>query len=185
MDLFTLILGLLGLVVGAAGSVYTYLSYRQSRALLAPITRTILPEGCVGDQFSAPETLLFLLLIDQFPNGLSGASLERNAEFYGHKGDPGSITISTYSARSITAVTGSWTAEPVRRYRSYLLSRRSPRGAFGMRRSPGTPKYPEHPILEHARHTATALRFFLFYDGPEHDGPARVRRREQASLAGC
>ena len=111
------------------------------------------------------EMMYLLLLLDQFPNGVWGASLEQSADLYGHKDDPGSISISTFSTFAITRFTGSRTAEAIQAYRKYLLSRQSGRGAFGMKRSPGTSKYPKSEVLEHARHTATGLSFFLFYDG--------------------
>lgn len=168
MDPLTLLLTVASLAIGAIGSWYTYLAYRRSNSPAPAIGRRVSVTRNKGPRLDAGETLLFLLLIDQFPVGLWGASLEESAALYGHKGDPGSITISTISSKAISAATGSRTAQPIQLYRNYLLTRRSSRGAFGMRRAPGTAKYPKEEILEHARHTATALRFFLYYDGPQH-----------------
>ena len=107
-----------------------------------------------------------LLLIDQFQNGLWGASLEGAEQYYGHdKGDLGSISVSTWCSFAISHFTGSDVETPIQEFRKYLLSRRSQEGAFGMRRSLGTPLYPKEEIFEHTRHTATALNFFLRYDG--------------------
>jgi hypothetical protein len=114
------------------------------------------------------ELIYLLLLLDQFNNGIWGASLELPGAFYGHGDDPGSISISTFSSFAITRFTGSRTALPIQAYRKYLLNRQSDSGAFGMKRQPGTSKYPRSEILEHARHTATGLSFFLFYDGYGH-----------------
>lgn len=114
------------------------------------------------------EALCLLLLIDQFPNGVWGASLEPSADLYGHNNDPGSITISTLSSLAITRFSGSRTAQPIIDYRGYLHERQSKSGAFGMKRELGTGKYRMPKILEHARHTATGLTFFLFYDGVNH-----------------
>lgn len=119
------------------------------------------------------EVLYFLLLIDQFPNGIWGASLEDSADLYGHRGDPGSISVSTFSALAITRFTGSRTSPPIQAFRAYLQSRQSELGAFGMKRDVGTAKFPKPEILEHSRHTATALSFFLFYDGYDY-GPVQL-----------
>ncbi len=114
------------------------------------------------------ELLCLLLLIDQFPTGVWGASLESSADLYGHGNDPGSITISTLSSFAITHFTGSRNAQPIIDYRNYLQDRQSESGAFGMKRELGTGKYRMPKILEHARHTATGLTFFLFHDGVNH-----------------
>jgi hypothetical protein len=108
------------------------------------------------------------LLIDQLENGVWGASMEGTAALYGHSEDPGSITVSTLSALAVTNFTGSRYSPSIGRYRSYLLSRRSPCGAFGMKKAMGSAKFPSYVLLKNRRHTATALQFFLFYDGPEH-----------------
>jgi hypothetical protein len=169
MDPLTLILAAAGLIIGALGSWYTYLSYRRSQeARITDRSSTQHTKTAGTINLNTAETLLFLLLIDQFPVGLWGASLEEDADFYGHKGgDPGSITISTISSEAIAIVTHSTGAEPILRYRSYLLNRQSPDGAFGMKQATGS-KWREEQILEHARHTATAANFFLFFDGVEH-----------------
>jgi hypothetical protein len=124
-------------------------------------------QGSATDE-SIFELLCLLLLIDQFPTGVWGASLESSADLYGHGNDPGSITISTLSSFSITHFTGSRNAQPIIDYRNYLQTRQSDSGAFGMKRELGTGKYRMPKILEHARHTATGLSFFLFYDGANH-----------------
>lgn len=120
------------------------------------------------------ELMYLLLLIDQFENGIWGASLESSVDLYGHGYDPGSISISTFSSFAITQFTGSRNAVPIQKYRAYLQDRQSARGAFGMKREIGTKKYPQSEILEHARHTATGLSFFLFYDGFDHNRVARA-----------
>lgn len=136
------------------------------------LVRTVLSQAGAnqgpGAHDSMFELLYLLLLLDQFPNGIWGASLESSADLYGHAGDPGSITISTSSSFAITQFTGSRSALPIQKYRNYLQHRQSARGAFGMQRETGTLKFPNSEILEHARHTATGLCFFLFYDGYEH-----------------
>ena len=169
MDPLTLTFSVVGLAIAGASTWYTYLAYKRAPRASDFVASTASAAVTNAQTLDAPETLLFLLLIDQFPVGLWGASLEESSDLWGHKGDPGSITISTDSAKAITYATNSRTAEPICRYRRYLLSRQSPRGAFGMRRTPGTFRFPEEEILEHTRHTAAALRFFLFYDGVGHD----------------
>jgi DNA-binding winged helix-turn-helix (wHTH) protein len=118
---------------------------------------------------SPEEAMVFLLFVDQFPNGIWGASLENAAELWGHKNDPGSITISTRASIGLTSATGSTSLPPIAAYRKYLLSRcNRASGAFGMLRDAGSSWMPDRRIQEHARHTATALRFFQHYDGVEH-----------------
>jgi hypothetical protein len=117
---------------------------------------------------SMHELMHLLLLLDQFPNGIWGASLESMGDLYGHKDDPGSISVTTFTAIAITGYTGSRNSEPIQDYRKYLQTRQSERGAFGMKRARGTSRYPSFEILEHARHTAMGLIFFLFYDGFRH-----------------
>ncbi len=115
------------------------------------------------------ELMYILVLLDQFSNGVWGASLQETASLFGHKaGDPGSISVSTLSCLAITKYTGSSTAKPIRAYRAYLQERQSHNGAFGMKREIGTARYPQSNVLEHSRHTATALEFFLRYDGVKH-----------------
>jgi len=114
------------------------------------------------------EAMAFMLFLDQFPVGIWGASLESTADLWGHKNDPGSITISTHACIGLTSVTGSAFLPPIAGYRQYLLSRKSKSGAFGMLKDVGSAKIPDVHIQEHARHTATGLRFFLNYDGVEH-----------------
>jgi hypothetical protein len=114
------------------------------------------------------ERLYLLVLIDQFPNGIWGASLERDAGFYGHRDDPGSITVSTLCSIALNALGGQRTAPSVQRFRDYLNARRHDSGAFGMLKETGSAKYPDKRILEHTRHTATALRFFLHFDSHVH-----------------
>lgn len=120
------------------------------------------------------ELMYLLLLLDQFENGIWGASLESSVDLYGHGFDPGSISISTFSSFAITQFTGSRNALPIQKYRAYLQDRQSARGAFGMKREIGTKKFPQSEILEHARHTATGLSFFLFYDSYDHNRAARA-----------
>jgi hypothetical protein len=127
-----------------------------------------------GGQREMFETIYLLLLLDQFQNGIWGASLEAAADYYGHSNDPGSISVSTFSCLAITRFTGSRTATAIQDYRNYLQRRQSSRGAFGMKRESGTKKYPKSEILEHARHTATALSFFAFYDGYGHSSVTRA-----------
>jgi hypothetical protein len=171
MDL-TILLTIIGLFIAAISTGYTYLSYRSQKHSVdtVPLTNSALRSLTLRqlEITNGAERLIMLLLIDQFPNGIWGASLETGAEYYGHKGDPGSISISTQSTLAITAATGSRYSREILAYRHYLLARQSPRGAFGMLRETGTAKYPETQILEHSRHTATALLFFLHYDGLDH-----------------
>ena len=118
---------------------------------------------------SPEEAMAFLLFLDQFRSGIWGASLENAAELWGHKNDPGSITISTRASIGLTSATGSTSLPPIGAYRKYLLLRYNrTSGAFGMLRDAGSPWMPDRRIQEHARHTATALRFFQHYDGVEH-----------------
>jgi hypothetical protein len=117
---------------------------------------------------SPEEIMAFLLFIDQFPVGIWGASLESAADLWGHKNDPGSITISTRACIGLTGTTGSVSLPPITAYRMYLGLRRSGSGAFGMLRDPGSSWMPNPDVQEHARHTATALQFFHYYDGVEH-----------------
>jgi hypothetical protein len=69
----------------------------------------------------------------------------------------------------MTAASGSTSVDAVQQFRRYLVSRRSARGAFGMRRFTGSASYPVEEVLEHSRHTAAAIRFFLAYDDMRHD----------------
>lgn len=120
------------------------------------------------DSLSICEKLYILLRIDQFPVGLWGTSLEASCSFYGHKEDPGSITVSTYSSLGISSFTGNVYHQAIESYRSYLTRRRSSDGAFGMMISRGAGKFEDHPILKHTRHTATAIWFWLHFDGLSH-----------------
>ena len=63
---------------------------------------------------------MLLALRAATPSGVWGASLESSADLYGHRDDPGSITISTYSSLAITASTGSRSASAIQSYRRYL-----------------------------------------------------------------
>ncbi len=122
-----------------------------------------MPESRLGTVF---ELCYLFLLLDQFASGVWGVSLEEDADLYGHKGDPGSISISTFSSLALYRFTGKRSHSSIFRYRSYLQQRQSKNGAFGMLREIGTLKYPRSEILEHGRHTATALSYFLTFDGP-------------------
>jgi hypothetical protein len=119
------------------------------------------------DQSDIPKRLSFfdiayvLLRLDQFPSGVWGTSLEKTAALFGHKHDPGSISVSTDASIAICYFTASRASEPVKRYQQYLFKRQSPSGAFGMLRQLGTEKFPRYKVLQHGRHTATALKFLL------------------------
>jgi hypothetical protein len=113
--------------------------------------------------------------LDQFPQGIWGASLEKTVAKYGHAGDPGSISVSTASCMAIAKYSGTQltpcASEAIDRFGKYLAQRQhSESGAFGMRKQIGTPKFPQIVIQEHGRHTATGLKFYLFHHG--HDHPA-------------
>lgn len=115
------------------------------------------------------ERIYLFLQLDQFPSGVWGASIEPTRDLYGKQNDPGSISVSVSCTRAITALSGSHVGQPIQLFRRYLFSRRSPRGAFGMKRFIGSSFYPAEHTFENARHTAAALSFFLFYDGYRHE----------------
>jgi len=169
MDSLTIILAFLALLVGIIGVWYTYRGYKHS--ISDKVTPNSMRTKVASTEIivdTPQDSIIFLLLLDQFPIGLWGASLESTADLYGHIQDPGSITVSTHACLALSMVSGSSSLHPIQDYRKYLLSRRSQKGAFGMLREKGTPKYPDAHILEHTRHTATALRYFLYFDGVEH-----------------
>lgn len=113
--------------------------------------------------------LIYLLLaMDQLDSGVWGASIEDQDRFYGEKHDPGSISVSVNSALALSRCRRSGNLSPISRLRSYLTSRRSANGAFGMMRSMGSADYPAVEVLEHARHTAGAIRFFSKFDSHRH-----------------
>jgi DNA-binding winged helix-turn-helix (wHTH) protein len=70
---------------------------------------------------SPEEAMAFLLFIDQFPVGIWGASLESAADLWGHKNDPGSITISTRACIGLTGATGSVSLPPITAYESIYV----------------------------------------------------------------
>ena len=117
------------------------------------------------DQFAMA---VLYLLCDQFKNGVWGASIDSTKKLYGAKSDPGSISVSVDCALALDGAIRNTTRKPINVFREYLLERRSSNGAFGMMRSIGSSAYPDIVILEHARHTAAALRFFLHFDGLSH-----------------
>jgi hypothetical protein len=109
-----------------------------------------------------------LIRLDQFRNGVWGASLEASSAFYGRPADPGSISVSVACSLALSALSGGAADEPVERFRKYLVSRRHGSGGFGMMRPLGSARYPLNAIQVHARHTASAIRFFLHHDGVLH-----------------
>jgi hypothetical protein len=114
--------------------------------------------------------LTYLLMrLDQFQSGVWGASLEGTSSLYGRPSDPGSISVSTACSLALTAMSRNSLIEPSQRLRRYLLSRRTSAGGFGMQRTLGSSRYPVLAILAHARHTASAVKFFLHFDGIDHD----------------
>lgn len=115
-------------------------------------------------------TKIYLLLwLDQFPSGVWGTSIESTLSLYGKANDPGSISVSVSSAIALTSISGSTILDPVCQFRDYLFARRSHKGAFGMKKFVGSALFPEEIIFENSRHTASALNFFLKYDGWQHE----------------
>lgn len=117
--------------------------------------------------------LYFLIQLDQYDVGVWGASLEDSAALYGRPNDPGSISVSTACCFALNILTGNPFSDSIQRYRRYLLSRRAITGGFGMRRALGSSLYPVADIQTHARHTAAAIRFFLSFDGVDHEAVAQ------------
>lgn len=113
--------------------------------------------------------MYFLIRLDQFQSGVWGASLDSTSSLYGRPSDPGSISVSTACSLALSAISGNSLIEPTQRLRRYLFSRRTVGGGFGMRRALGSSRYPVETIQAHARHTASAVRFFLHFDGIDHD----------------
>jgi hypothetical protein len=118
---------------------------------------------------SSVRKLYSFLLLDQYHSGIWGASLQKSEVLYGARSDPGSITVSVACCLALQAVSDGLARPPIRRFRDYLVSRRSDSGAFGMRHRRLARGVPVEEIREHTRHTATAAMFFLHMDGPEHD----------------
>jgi predicted phage tail protein len=118
---------------------------------------------------SAIRKLYSFLLLDQYDSGIWGASLQKSEILYGARSDPGSITVSVACSMALQAVSDMLSPPPLRRFRDYLVSRRSRDGAFGMRHSELARGVPVEEIREHTRHTATGAMLFLHMDGPEHD----------------
>ena len=121
------------------------------------------------------ELMYFLLLVDQFDSGVWGASLEETSHLFGHEHDPGSISVSTIASLAIRRYTGNDTLEAITKYRSYLCGHQGSDGGFGMYRRLGTAPYPQWRLVEHSRHTATGLLFFLHFDGLNHSRVKRAR----------
>ena len=110
-----------------------------------------------------------LIRLDQFRNGVWGASLEASSALYGRPADPGSISVSVACSLALSTLSEDAANEPVDRFRQYLISRRHSSGGFGMMRPIGSSRYPLNAIQVHARHTASAIRFFLHHDGVLHE----------------
>lgn len=180
LEIVSIVLGTIASVVGIVSGGTKLITSRKKRAQkpqlsdLAKNDPLIIPGGLHGrmnmDSLTPIESLYILFLIDQFPNGIWGASLESNVVYYGDcERDPGSISISVLGSIAISHYTGSRTAGPILGFRKYLLpDRQSKRGAFGMLETTGTKLYPITRIAEHTRHTAAALYYFLFFDGLDH-----------------
>jgi hypothetical protein len=96
---------------------------------------------------------------DRFPEGLWGRSLAPSAGDYGHKEDPGSITVTFWGLRALAALSRSSVLPESAAFLSYLIARKSKQGAVGMRKFVGTEFADAYMIIEHARHTAVAANF--------------------------
>ena len=122
----------------------------------------------VADANEYARFLYWLLLLDQFESGVWGHSIDNSDQLYGAKHDLGSISVSVNCTSALLVMTGGKRTEVIRRFREYLISRRSSNGAFGMMRSLGSSDYPSFEVLEHSRHTAGAVQYFYSQDGVSH-----------------
>lgn len=104
--------------------------------------------------------ILFLLLLDQYDDGVWGRSLAEVVVAYGHKEDPGSITVSCWATRALKKLSETGFIQELEKFRSYLLERQKPNGAVGMRRNIGSDFSPAYEIIVNRRHTAVAASWW-------------------------
>lgn len=106
------------------------------------------------------EGLTLLLLLDQFPVGVWGRSLTPLGAAYGHAEDPGSITVSSWSADALRELQPAGEVPEIDLFSQYLNDRRrTDTGAVGMRRRVGSSFAEEYRIIENRRHTAVAALY--------------------------
>ncbi len=114
--------------------------------------------------FCLQDICYLLLLIDQFPLGVWGASLE-GPKARPEYGDPGSISVGTESCIGLMQYCGKLRSHAVSSaidaYSRYLSKRQGPQGGFGRIRNDGVFRFQYFNLKEHGRHTARALLFLL------------------------
>jgi hypothetical protein len=116
--------------------------------------------------YETAQGLLFLLVLDQYPaggwpEGVWGRSLAPTSGFYGHEGDPGSISVSCWAAQALAASFPQEKLPEISKFREYLLSRRKANGGIGMRKSVGSGKAKKYDIIVNRRHTAPGAKFLV------------------------
>lgn len=112
------------------------------------------------------EGVLLLLLLDRYQEGAWGRSLAPTAGDFGHAGDPGSISVSTWATDMLARVFRTTNLPEIDNFREYLLARRKSTGAVGMRKIVGHRRAFKCEIRENCRHTAVAAKFLKDYAGP-------------------
>lgn len=106
------------------------------------------------------EALAYLLIVDQYPIGVWGRSLEPLGAAYGHAEDPGSITVSSWAADALLALDPASVIPEIDSFTSYLeIRRKKSSGAVGMRRKVGSAFVEDYDIVENKRHTAVASQY--------------------------
>lgn len=107
--------------------------------------------------------LIFLLLLDQFSEGVWGHSLADTTGAYGHAEDPGSITISCWAVDAFEKMKDLDFIPEIERFKDYLLSRRNVNGGIGMLKEVGSTWAGRKEIVENRRHTAIGAAFLARY----------------------
>lgn len=107
------------------------------------------------------EAIVLLLLLDQYVDGVWGRSVYAVAGAYGHKNDPGSITVSHWASCALAGLSGIRDLPELKRFGDYLIKRQKRDGAVGMRRNIGSDYRPAYEIAENRRHTAMAASWWL------------------------
>ena len=110
--------------------------------------------------------LLFLLMLDQYPTGgwpegVWGRSLAPTSGFFGHEGDPGSISVSCWALQALRGLFPAEDIPEANNFREYLLSRQKANGGIGMRKNVGSGKAAKYEIIENRRHTALGAKFLI------------------------
>lgn len=105
--------------------------------------------------------MVFLLLLDQYPEGVWGRTLARISGAWGHGEDPGSITVSYWALQGLVDLVGDDELPELDRFHDFLVRRMIEKGsmrAVGMMRNVGSDFRPKWEIVENRRHILRGTR---------------------------